>query len=138
MPRRSWAFVAPILLCAWSTCLSLLWLIAATVPFKYGSSISFGPSSVITPTLAQLLATIGAKSIELSFVAVVVTCIGQILTRRAFSKGSKGISIAEMNLRNWILVSRLVNLDWHLRTDFNWTQSNQAALSPIGRPFPSL
>jgi hypothetical protein len=41
--------------------------------------------------------------IELSFVAVFVTFLGQVLSRRAISNTGKGITLAEMNMRSWIM-----------------------------------
>ncbi|GJC98039.1 hypothetical protein ColKHC_06865 [Colletotrichum higginsianum] len=44
-----------------------------------------------------------AKTIEISFVTVFVTFIGQVLTRRAFVRKSKGMTLAEMTMRNWVI-----------------------------------
>ncbi|CAJ2507162.1 Uu.00g083480.m01.CDS01 [Anthostomella pinea] len=111
--RMSWGFIIPIILSVWSTALSLLWLLAACIGIPYGDKISSSQGSAwLTPASASLLATVGAKSIEISFVTVTVTCIGQVLTRRAFAKESKGISIAEMSLRNWILQPGTMFTHW--------------------------
>jgi hypothetical protein len=52
------------------------------------------------------------KAIEVTFVAVFVTFVGQILTRRAFSKTSKAINIAEMTVRNWINQPGSIFTNW--------------------------
>ena len=44
-----------------------------------------------------------AKTIELSFVTVFVAFLGQVLSRRALIKRSKGITIAEMSMRSWVM-----------------------------------
>ncbi len=41
-----------------------------------------------------------AKTIEISFVAVFVTFLGQVLTRRSMSRG--GINLAQMAMRSWV------------------------------------
>src|SRR4051794_3923721 len=54
---------------------------------------------------ATLLSALFSKTIELSFVTVFVACLGQTLSRKAFRKTAwnGGISIAEMNMRTWIM-----------------------------------
>ncbi|XXH03395.1 Myo-inositol-1-phosphate synthase [Hypoxylon texense] len=52
---------------------------------------------------ATLLCTLAAKTIELSFVTVFVALLGQILTRRAFIRKAKGVTLAEMTMRNWVI-----------------------------------
>lgn len=57
----------------------------------------------MSPATASLLAAGFAKSIELSFVTVFVTFLGQVLSRRALIKRSRGITISEMSMRQWIM-----------------------------------
>ncbi|KAH8194077.1 hypothetical protein TruAng_011758 [Truncatella angustata] len=45
----------------------------------------------------------GYKFIEILFAAIYVTFLGQVLTRRAFSKTSKAFNIAEVTMRNWVI-----------------------------------
>jgi hypothetical protein len=45
----------------------------------------------------------GYKAIEIFFAGVYITFLGQVLTRRAFSKTSKAFNIAEMTMRNWVI-----------------------------------
>jgi len=56
----------------------------------------------MSPSTATLLSALFAKTIELSFVAVFVAFLGQVLSRIAFYKGSKGITIAQMSMRSWV------------------------------------
>ena len=53
----------------------------------------------------NLLSTLFAKTIELSFVTVFVAFLGQVLSRRAFLAKARGggVSIAEMMMRTWIM-----------------------------------
>jgi len=44
-----------------------------------------------------------AKAIELTFVTSFVAFLGQLLSQRAFRKNSKGITVAEMQMRSWVL-----------------------------------
>jgi hypothetical protein len=57
----------------------------------------------MSPSTANVLVQIFAKLIELSFVTVFVTFLGQVLSRRAFSRESRGVTLAEMTMRNWIM-----------------------------------
>ena len=73
----------------------------AIVKPHYGRRIS--NDSRLPPATASLLCAAFAKSIELSFTTVFVAFLGQVLTRRASEKTSRGITIAEMNMRSWIM-----------------------------------
>ncbi|KAG6168706.1 hypothetical protein E4U51_001999 [Claviceps purpurea] len=45
-----------------------------------------------------------AKTIELSFVTVFITLLGQFITRKSFRKRNRGgMTLAEITMRNWIL-----------------------------------
>lgn len=55
------------------------------------------------PSTATLLAAAIAKSIELSFVTVFVAFLGQVLSRRALIKRSRGITISDMSMRQWVM-----------------------------------
>ncbi|KAH8162272.1 hypothetical protein CIB48_g5983 [Xylaria polymorpha] len=101
--RWSWLYTALILLSIYSTVLSGLWLIVSIVQPQYGRGISTGSGWQIMPSTATLLTTLAAKTIELSFVTVFVAVLGQVLTRRAFSKLSSGVTLAEMTMRNWVI-----------------------------------
>jgi len=57
----------------------------------------------LPPGTASLLVAAFAKAIELTFVTSFVAFLGQILSQRAFRKNTKGITVAEMQMRSWIL-----------------------------------
>ncbi|KAI1756400.1 hypothetical protein F4782DRAFT_550214 [Xylaria castorea] len=101
--RWSWLYVTLILLSIYSTAFSGLWFVVSIVQPLYGRSISTGIGWQIMPSTATLLTTLAAKTIELSFVTVFVAVLGQVLTRRAFSKLSPGVTLAEMTMRNWVI-----------------------------------
>ena len=61
------------------------------------------PEGRLKPGTSSTICTAIAKSIELTFVTVSIALIGQKLSRRALLNGSRGITIAEMQIRTWIL-----------------------------------
>ncbi|KAJ3564673.1 hypothetical protein NPX13_g7764 [Xylaria arbuscula] len=99
--RWSWLYATLIVLSLYSTVFSGIWLFASIYQPRYGRGISTGKG--VPPSTATLLATLGAKTIELSFVTVFVAVLGQVLTRRAFSRLSRGVTLAEMTMRNWVI-----------------------------------
>lgn len=103
--RWSWLYVTLICTSIYSTGLSGLWLIVSIYQPQYGRGISTGRGWQIKPSTATLLAALVAKTIELTFVTIFVAVLGQVLTRRAFSRSSQGVTLAEMTMRNWVIVS---------------------------------
>ncbi|KFA50027.1 hypothetical protein S40293_06833 [Stachybotrys chartarum IBT 40293] len=99
--RSSWLSVIIFILSIYSTAGSGIWLVAAVIQPSWGHQISSRQG--LDPSSARLIAALIAKTIEISFVTVFVTCIGQILTRRAFLRKSRGMTLAEMTVRNWVL-----------------------------------
>lgn len=88
-------------LSVYSTVLSGVWLITSIVQPRWGRRIS--STGTLSPSTASLLTALLAKTIELSFVTVFVALIGQVLTRRAISRKSKGMTLSEATMRNWIM-----------------------------------
>ncbi len=86
---------------AFSTVFSAIWLGLATGKPHYGQIIT--TNSKLPPSTASLLVAAFAKSIELTFVTSFVAFLGQLLSQRAFRKNSNGITVAEMQMRTWIL-----------------------------------
>jgi hypothetical protein len=80
---------------------SAVYLIIAVRAPRYGRSVA--TNGGITASTANVLTQLFAKLIELSFVTTFVTFLGQVLSRRAFSKESRGVTLAEMSMRNWIM-----------------------------------
>ncbi|KAK6217643.1 hypothetical protein LQW54_003365 [Pestalotiopsis sp. IQ-011] len=81
-----------------------LWFVVAIIQPRYGKGISSSNGEhVVAPSTASLVTALLAKTTEISFVTVFVAFVGQVLTRRAFIKGSQGVTLAEMTMRNWII-----------------------------------
>jgi hypothetical protein len=85
----------------YSSVFSGIWLIVALVQPRYGRAIHSGGK--LTPETASILFALFAKSIELSFVTVFVTFLGQVLSRRSLVKASRGVTIAELSMRTWVI-----------------------------------
>ncbi|KAF5614222.1 uncharacterized protein FSUBG_102 [Fusarium subglutinans] len=85
----------------YSTVGSGIWLVTAILQPRWGHKIASGAS--LSPSTATTLAALLAKTIEMSFVTVFVSCLGQVLTRRAFIRKANGMSLAEMTMRNWVI-----------------------------------
>ena len=85
----------------YSTVMSGLWLVVGASRLTWSAILSSdsGPSLSDVSSICTFL----AKSIELSFATLFVTFLGQKLSRRAYFDRSKGISLAEMSMRSWIL-----------------------------------
>ncbi|KAK6330359.1 hypothetical protein TWF696_003455 [Orbilia brochopaga] len=98
--QQTWLSVIILILCIYSTAGSILFFAVAVARPRYGTRIS--TATGLRPQDAQLISAILAKTIELSFVSVFVSFLGQVLSRRALMTGSKGINIAELSMRGWV------------------------------------
>jgi hypothetical protein len=100
--RFTWLNVSVIIICLFSCVFSGIFLgLAIREPFWGKRITSNGP---LTPANAILLTTIFAKLIELSFVTSFVAFLGQVLSRRAFSKaGGKGVTLSDLSLWRWVV-----------------------------------
>ena len=99
--RSQWVRILIITVAFYSTMMSGLWFaVAARRPWwgSYISSTSFVGLDNISTVCALL-----AKSIEITFVTTFVAYLGQQLTRKAGSRKSQGISIADMSIKSWVL-----------------------------------
>ena len=113
-PRRHWLYIVLISLSIYSTIFSGIYLILALLGPRYGRAIRTGGH--LDSSGASLLTQIIAKSIEMSFVTVMVAFVGQILSRKAFKAKATGqplgITLAEMNMRVWIMQPGLMVTRW--------------------------
>ena len=112
-PRRHWLYIVLVLLSVYSTIFSGIYLFLALIGPRYGRSVRTGGR--LDSSGASILTQIIAKSIEMSFVTVMVAFLGQILSRKAFkSKTGQplGITLAEMNMRVWIMQPGLMVTRW--------------------------
>jgi hypothetical protein len=110
--RWSWLTITILVLAVYSTVFSTIFLVIAIMKPRYGKRI--GTDRHMTVATASLLSTAFAKTIELSFVTVFVTFLGQVLSRRAFLAKARGggISIAEMLMRQWIMQPGTLITHW--------------------------
>ncbi|POR38851.1 Uncharacterized protein TPAR_00931 [Tolypocladium paradoxum] len=99
--RNSWLSAIIFGLSVYSTVMSAIWMVVAFVQPRWGHKIS--SRGGLLPSTATLVAALVAKTIELSFVTVFIACVGQVLTRRAIARRSRGMTLAEMTMRNWVI-----------------------------------
>lgn len=102
--------ISIFILALYSTVFSAIWLVVACVKPRYGAKIS--SSGGLSPSTASTITAAFAKTIELSYVAVFVTVLGQIISRRAISKSSSGVSIADLLLRSWVVQPGTLITHW--------------------------
>ncbi|KAH8682779.1 hypothetical protein BGZ60DRAFT_368585 [Tricladium varicosporioides] len=121
--RRSWLSVSILALSIYSTVFSGIWLVLAIVQPRYGRRIRSGHGAIPLSTASTLFALF-AKTIELSFVTVFVTFLGQVLSRRSLIKDSRGITISEMAMRHWVIQPGSMIT--------HWQNLKQAGLSVVG------
>ncbi|KAJ6145131.1 hypothetical protein N7470_009026 [Penicillium chermesinum] len=91
--RISWIPVTILILAFYATC-------GAGTYLRNGSST------------ANLLCAFFAKTIELAYVTICVAFLGQVLSRRALTKNSRGISLADMSMRTWIMQPGSMIVHW--------------------------
>ncbi|EPE36919.1 hypothetical protein GLAREA_09082 [Glarea lozoyensis ATCC 20868] len=106
--KTNWRSISNLLLAIYSTSLSALWLFIAVLKPYYG--IWIRPGGPIPPSTASTLCALVAKSVEIASVATFVNFLGQTLSRR--SLGSKGITLADMSLRNSIVQPGFLLTRW--------------------------
>ncbi len=78
----------------------------------------------MTPSTASTLFALFAKTVELSFVTVFVTFLGQVLSRRSLVKASRGVTISELTMRTWVIQPGFMIT--------HWQTLRHAALSILG------
>ncbi|KAK6536204.1 hypothetical protein TWF281_000447 [Arthrobotrys megalospora] len=83
-----------------STVFSILFFLIAVTKPRYQNFIH--ATGHLSPTTASLLSAIFAKAIEISFVTVFTSYAGQVLSKRALKRNSKGIRIADLLMKGWV------------------------------------
>lgn len=99
-----------LILAIYCALMSGLFMAVAFWKPRYGKRI--GPNGGVAASTATLLSALFAKTVELSYVTVCVAFLGQVLSRRAITKGSRGISISDMNMRAWIMQPGSLIVHW--------------------------
>lgn len=99
--RRHWNTITILCFSVFSTVFSGIYLgIAIARPMWP----QIRPGGSLDPQNASVLQIAFAKLIEVTFVTVFCAFLGQIVSRRAFmTQHGRGINLAEMNIRNWIV-----------------------------------
>jgi hypothetical protein len=110
--RRKWMSKTILLLSLFSTIMSAILLIIGLHGPRYGRMIyTDGP---LTASSAAFLTSFIAKLTELTFVTVLVACLGQMLARRAYKQESRsGVMLAELSMRSWITQPGTMVTQWH-------------------------
>ena len=109
--RSSWISITILILSIYSTIFSGIYLVIALYRPRYGRHIYSNGS--LTPSTASLLSALFAKTIEMSFVTVFVAFLGQVLSRRSVARfAPKGVTIAEMSMRTWIMQPGTLITHW--------------------------
>lgn len=108
--RLSWVPLTILTLAVYATILSGIYLVIALVRPRYGRAI--GEDGAVVPATATLLSALFAKTIELAYVTVCVAFLGQVLSRRALTQGSRGITISDMSMRSWIMQPGALIVHW--------------------------
>ncbi|TVY17838.1 hypothetical protein LARI1_G002684 [Lachnellula arida] len=106
--KTDWRSIANLLLAIYATLSSTLSLAIAVWQPRYGKWIS--PTGHLTPSTADLLFSLFAKSIEIASSGVYINFLGQFLTRRSLR--SRGMSLADIAVREWIIQPGLVIFQW--------------------------
>ncbi|KAJ8105406.1 hypothetical protein OPT61_g10198 [Boeremia exigua] len=109
--RFSWLNGTIIFICILSTVLSGIFLGLALSAPRYGRWISTSDGATMRPATAILWTSIIAKIIELSFVTGFVSFLGQVLSRRAFSR-TGGVTLSELSMWRWVVQPGTLITHW--------------------------
>ncbi|KAJ5158869.1 uncharacterized protein N7500_008520 [Penicillium coprophilum] len=107
--RLSWVPLTVLVLAIYATIFSGIYLGIALRKPRWPTISSNGP---LVPSTASLLSAFFAKTIELAYVTICVAFLGQVLSRRALMRNSRGISISDMNMRAWIMQPGSMIVHW--------------------------
>ncbi|EPS32178.1 hypothetical protein PDE_07138 [Penicillium oxalicum 114-2] len=107
--RFSWIPVTTLVLALYATVFSGIYL---AIAIRKPQWTSIGSAGSLAPSTANLLCALFAKTIELAYVTICVAFLGQVLSRRALMRESRGISISDMNMRAWIMQPGSMLVHW--------------------------
>ncbi|KAG6058824.1 hypothetical protein E4U32_004381 [Claviceps aff. humidiphila group G2b] len=101
--RSSWLFKIILFLSVYSTAMSWTWFIVSCIQPSWSHKWISTKDAIMKPSTATWFTALLSKSIELSFVTVFITLLGQLITRKSFQKRNRGgMTLAEITMRNWI------------------------------------
>ncbi|KAJ5131938.1 hypothetical protein N7448_006096 [Penicillium atrosanguineum] len=107
--RFSWVPVTIFVLAFYATVFSGIYLAVAIRKPRW-SNVGVGGS--LAASTANLLCAFFAKTIELAYVTICVAFLGQVLSRRALTQDSRGVSISDMSMRAWIMQPGSMLVHW--------------------------
>lgn len=107
--RLSWVPITILVLAFYATIFSGIYLIVAFWKPRWDV---INDKQALAPSTANLLCAFFAKTIELAYVTICVAFLGQVLSRRALTRDSRGISIADMSMRAWIMQPGSMIVHW--------------------------
>ncbi|KAJ5151968.1 hypothetical protein N7492_010263 [Penicillium capsulatum] len=107
--RFGWVPVTIFVLALYATIMSGLFLAVAFWKPRWNT---VGTDRQVSPSTAGLLSAGIAKTIELAYVPISVAFLGQVLSRRALMRDSRGISISDMSMRAWIMQPGSMIVHW--------------------------
>lgn len=117
--RLSWASLTILVLAIYCTAMSGLFVVIALCSPRYHNRI--GANNGLAPSQASVISAIIAKTIELSYVTVFVAFLGQVLSRKAISRRSRGVSLSDMNMRMWIVQPGSLVVHWETLLYSGWS-----------------
>lgn len=106
--KTDWRSIINLLLAIYATLFSAISLAIAIWRPRYGKFIS--PTGSLIPSTADLLFSLFAKSIEIVSSGVYINFLGQFFTRRSLR--SRGISLADIAVREWLVQPGFVIFEW--------------------------
>ncbi|KAJ5691287.1 hypothetical protein N7488_012022 [Penicillium malachiteum] len=107
--RFGWVPISMFILALYATVFSGIYLMVAFVKPRWGC---IGNGQTMNASTASLLCAFFAKTIELAYVTICVAFLGQVLSRRALTKDSRGITISDMSMRSWIMQPGSIFVRW--------------------------
>jgi hypothetical protein len=107
----SWLNATIIFTCVLSTVLSGIYLGLALAAPRYGRIVSTSDGATVRPATAILWTSIIAKVTELSFVTGFVAFLGQVLSRRFFSRAG-GVTLSELSMWRWVVQPGTLFTHW--------------------------
>ncbi|KAG6275601.1 hypothetical protein E4U47_000711 [Claviceps purpurea] len=107
----SWIPMTILALSIYSTVMSGMWLVVSFIQPGWGHKISSNGS--LQPSTATMVTALLAKTIELSFVTVFVSLLGQMITHKSLIRyGRSGMTLAEITMRNWVIQPGSLMTHW--------------------------
>ncbi|KAF2495899.1 hypothetical protein BU16DRAFT_360268 [Lophium mytilinum] len=100
--QKSSKSVLTVVIAVYSTLMSGFFMLLALLQPRYGTHVS--TYGALTPSMVALITAVLAKTIEVSYVTVFVSYLGQVISRRAVLQSStSGFTLADLGMRSWLM-----------------------------------